>query len=84
MHQRDADEFDCDPNYPGIARSDDLVIAQITCSSGRTVKRKQPLYRRIAEKFSTDPGLRPEDIFIDLVEVAKESWSFGNGNAQYA
>lgn len=84
VSQHDAEEFDYDPNYLGIARSDDLVIVQITCNSGRTVEQKQALYRRIAENFSADPGLRPEDVFINLVEVAKENWSFGNGIAQYA
>ena len=84
VHQHDAEEFDYDPNYLGIARSDDLVIVQITCNGGRTVEQKQALYRGIAEKFSTDPGLRPEDVFINLVEVSKENWSFGNGIAQYA
>ncbi|GAB2537182.1 tautomerase family protein [Rhodanobacter koreensis] len=84
VSQHDADEFDYDPNYLDIARSDDLVIVQITCNSGRTVEQKQALYRGIAENFSTDPGLRSEDVFINLVEVAKENWSFGNGVAQYA
>jgi len=82
VSQHDADEFD--PNYLGIARSNDLVIVQITCNSGRTLEQKQALYRGIAENFSTDPGLRPEDVFINLIEVAKENWSFGNGVAQYA
>ena len=84
VSQHDADEFDYDPNYLGIARSDDLVIVQITCNSGRTVEQKQALYRGIADNFSTDTGLRIEDVLINLVEVAKENWSFGNGIAQYA
>jgi hypothetical protein len=29
-------------------------------------------------------GHRREDVFIGLVEVARENWSFGNGEAQYA
>ena len=84
VDQHDADEFDCDPNYLGIPRSDDLVIVQITCNSGRTVPMKQALYRAVVANLATDPGLRPEDVFINLVEVAKENWSFGNGVAQYA
>ena len=84
VSQHDDAEFDYDPNYLGIARSDDLVIVQITCNSGRTLEQKQALYRRIAGNLSADPGLRPEDVFINLVETAKENWSFGNGVAQYA
>ena len=84
VSQHDADEFDYDPNYLDIARSDDLVIVQITCNGGRTVEQKKALYQGIADNFSNDPGLRTEDVLINLVEVAKENWSFGNGIAQYA
>jgi phenylpyruvate tautomerase PptA (4-oxalocrotonate tautomerase family) len=84
IHQHDAEEFDCDPNYLGIARSDDLVIVQIACNDTRTVAQKQAFYRRVAENLAANPGLRPEDVFINLLETAKENWSFGNGIAQYA
>lgn len=84
IHQHDAGEFDCDPNYLGIARSDDLVIVQVACNDTRTVAQKQAFYRRVADNLAADPGLRPEDVFINLLETAKENWSFGNGIAQYA
>lgn len=84
IHQHDLEEFDCDPHYLGIERSDDLVIVQITCNSGRTVAQKQALYQRLAQKLAADPGLRPQDVFINLLETARENWSFGNGIAQYA
>jgi 4-oxalocrotonate tautomerase len=77
-------EFQFSKTYLDIARSDDLVIIQITANSGRTVDQKKALFARIAELLSQNPGLRREDIFINLVEVAKENWSFGNGIAQYA
>jgi 4-oxalocrotonate tautomerase len=73
-----------DPSYLGIKRSDDIVIIQITLNAGRTVEQKKTLYARIAELLCQDPGLRKEDIIINLVEVPKENWSFGNGEAQYA
>lgn len=84
IHQHDRAEFDCDPHYLDIERSDDLVIVQITCNSGRTVAQKQAFYQRIAQKLADDPGLRPQDVFINLLETARENWSFGNGVAQYA
>jgi 4-oxalocrotonate tautomerase len=77
-------EFQFSKTYLDIARSDDLVIIQITANAGRTVDQKKALFARIAELLSQNPGLRKEDIFINLVEVAKENWSFGNGIAQYA
>ena len=78
------DEFIYDPEYLGIRRSEDLVIIQATISSGRTLEAKRALYRRITEKLGEAVGLRPEDVWINLVEVAKEDWSFGNGIASYA
>jgi 4-oxalocrotonate tautomerase len=79
-----ASEFQFSRNYLDIARSDDLVIIQITANNTRNVEQKKALFARIAELLSQDPGLRTEDVFINLVEVAKENWSFGNGIAQYA
>jgi 4-oxalocrotonate tautomerase len=77
-------EFQFSQTYLDIARSDDLVIIQITANNTRNVAQKKALFARIAELLSLAPGLRKEDIFINLVEVAKENWSFGNGIAQYA
>jgi phenylpyruvate tautomerase PptA (4-oxalocrotonate tautomerase family) len=79
-----AEQFIYDPSYLNISRTDRLVILQITISLGRTAEQKRALYRRIVELLGDRPGIRSEDIFINLVEVAKENWSFGNGIAQYA
>jgi 4-oxalocrotonate tautomerase len=83
ISEHDADDFNYDAQYLGIERSDDLVIVQLTVSNTRSVAQKKTLYRRIVELLSQSPGLRPEDIFINLVEVQPENWSFGNGIAQY-
>ncbi|HEX7920638.1 MAG TPA: tautomerase family protein [Bradyrhizobium sp.] len=83
ISEHDDDDFAYGADYLGIRRSDDLVIIQITISNTRPVAQKQKLYRRIAERLTESPGLRTEDIFINLVEVLPENWSFGNGEAQY-
>jgi 4-oxalocrotonate tautomerase len=77
-------EFQFSKTYMDIARTDDLVILQITVSNTRTIEQKKALFARIVELLSQKPGLRKEDVFINLLEVAKENWSFGNGVAQYA
>lgn len=77
-------DFVYDAQYLGIERSDDLVIVQITMSAGRTLEQKRALYRRIADALARAAGLRPQDVLVSLVEVAKENWSFGNGLASYA
>jgi 4-oxalocrotonate tautomerase len=83
ISEHDGDDFVFGANYLGIERSDDLVIIQLTVSNTRPVTQKQKLYRRIVELLAESPGLRPEDVFINLVEVLPENWSFGHGEAQY-
>jgi 4-oxalocrotonate tautomerase len=73
-----------DPSYLGISRSDSVTMVQITLSAGRTLEVRKALFARIVELLRQSPGVRPEDVFVNLVEVAKENWSFGNGIAQYA
>ena len=82
--EHDAEDFIYDREFLGIARSRDLVIIQITLAFGRSLHLKRSLYRTIAERLGTAAGLRPEDVLINLVEVARENWSFGNGVASYA
>jgi phenylpyruvate tautomerase PptA (4-oxalocrotonate tautomerase family) len=82
--EHDAGDFIFDPHYLNISRSKDLVIIQITMSAGRTLEVRKALYRRMADLLHQEAGLRKEDVFINLVEVAKENWSFGNGEAPYA
>ena len=77
-------DFVYDAQYLNIARTDDLVIIQITLNTGRTTELKKAIYRRIADLLNQEAGIRKEDVLINLVEVAKENWSFGNCEAQYA
>ena len=81
--EHDAENFLFDPEYLGIHRTDDLVIIQITWSEGRSTEQKQALYKAIADGLHEAVGLRREDVFVNLVEVRKENWSFGDGVAQY-
>jgi 4-oxalocrotonate tautomerase len=79
-----AENFVVDLNYLGIERSEQCVIIQITLNAGRTVEIKKNFYRTLADHLGRRAGVRREDVFVSLVEVAKENWSFGNGEAQYA
>jgi 4-oxalocrotonate tautomerase len=81
-HPKTGLQFDRD--YLGIHRSDDCIFLQITLNSGRTVDMKQRFYKAVADGLHEDLKLRKEDVLISLVEVPKENWSFGNGEAQYA
>jgi phenylpyruvate tautomerase PptA (4-oxalocrotonate tautomerase family) len=72
-----------DPTYLGVQRTENIVIVQITMSTGRKPPQKRRLFQRMAEILAENPGLRPQDLMVNLVEVAWENWSFGNGEAQY-
>ena len=83
VSEHDEPDFVYDPHYLGVERSDDLVIIQLTVSNTRNVAQKKALYRRVVEELRQNPGIRAEDVFINLVEVLPANWSFGNGIAQY-
>lgn len=72
-----------DPDYLGVHRSQDCIFIQVTLNGGRTVEMKQAFYKAIADGLHQQLQLRREDVVINLVEVKKEDWSFGNGEAQY-
>ena len=84
INEHDETDFSYSPTYLGIKRSDDLVMIQITANNTRTVEKKKAFFRQLVDNLAADPGVRPEDVFINLVEVLPENWSFGNGVAQYA
>ena len=71
------------PTYLGIRRTASLAIVQIFLNAGRSVEVKQRLYAGIAERVAAATGLRKEDVLVNLVEVAMENWSFGNGAMSY-
>ncbi len=73
-----------DRSYLGIERSADCIFIQVTLNEGRTVEKKRAFYAAIADGLSERLHFRREDVCINLVEVKKENWSFGNGEAQYA
>jgi 4-oxalocrotonate tautomerase len=72
-----------DPQYLGIRRSDSVVFVQIMLSAGRKPQQKRKFFKRVTELLAESPGVKPQDVVINLVEVAWENWSFGNGEAPY-
>jgi 4-oxalocrotonate tautomerase len=69
--------------FLGIDRSDDLVQIQVFWAPGKTVEAKLAMYRKIVERLAINPGVRPEDVLISVIETAADNWSFGNGETQF-
>ena len=70
-------------DFLGVERSGDLVQIQVFWAPGKAVEAKLAMYRKIVERLGKNPGVRPEDVLISVVETAAENWSFGNGEAQF-
>ncbi|MFL6825380.1 MAG: tautomerase family protein [Bradyrhizobium sp.] len=83
ISEHDAANFRYGDAY-GVARSADVVYIQITVFNTRTVDQKKALFHRIAELLGQSPGIRPEDVFVIVLDAAKENWSVGHGLAQFA
>jgi 4-oxalocrotonate tautomerase len=79
-----AEEFNIADSYLGNTYTKDIILIQITLNAGRTVEMKKSFFKRIADDLHAQLNVRREDVVINLVEVAKENWSFGGGVAQYA
>jgi 4-oxalocrotonate tautomerase len=84
IHQVDDTTIIAHPSYGGVNRSSDLIIIKVTLSAGRSVDIKKNLFADIVSRLGKAADVRPDDVLICLIEVAKENWSFGNGKANYA
>ncbi len=82
QHSEDGLLFDRE--YLGIHRTDGCIFIQITLNNGRSIEMKQKFYQAVADGLHEQLKVRREDVLVNLVECAKENWSFGNGEAQYA
>ena len=48
------------------------------------MEQKKALFRRTAELLGENPGIRPEDVFVVVLDAGKDNWSVGHGLAQFA
>jgi len=83
IHEISAADLIWDATYLGRQRTAEVVFIQVFLNVGRTTEIKKALYARIAEELSASPGVRPDDVLVNLVEVSKENWSFGGGVMSY-
>jgi len=84
LAEHPAERLVIDKSYLGIRRTGDCIFIQVTLNEGRSVEMKRAFYQAVADGLHERLQQRREDVFISLVEVKKENWSFGNGEAQYA
>lgn len=80
-HERE--NFSFDPNCLDIERGEGFLIIQVLLNVGRSPEVKQEFYAELAKQLHQQCNIRTEDVFINLIEVTKENWSYGNGIAPF-
>ncbi|WP_230970099.1 tautomerase family protein [Nitrogeniibacter aestuarii] len=58
-------------------RLDRIVFIQITLNLGRSAELKNQFFAELSDSLVATVHLDPQNIYINLVEVARENWSFG-------
>jgi phenylpyruvate tautomerase PptA (4-oxalocrotonate tautomerase family) len=82
--EHQAADFVYSPLSMGVARTADVLIFRVTANRGRSIDQKKAFYARLASLLAERLSILPENVFISLIEVDKENWSFGSGIAQLA
>ena len=82
--EHDAANFRTSTSCYGVSRTEDTVYIQFSVFDTRTAEQKKALFKRTAELLGDNPGVRPENVFINILESAEENWSVGHGIAQFA
>jgi phenylpyruvate tautomerase PptA (4-oxalocrotonate tautomerase family) len=79
VSEYNAEDFFYDRTFNGVARSDRLVVVEITMRRGRSDAMKKALYATIAAELGARAGISPRDVFIFTHENDYSDWSVGNG-----
>lgn len=72
-------EFAYSRTFNGVARSDGVVVVEITLRRGRSDAMKRALYEAIASNLQVMAHLAPADVFIFMHENDYSDWSVGHG-----
>ncbi len=72
-------EFFYDRSFNGIARSESLIVVEITMRRGRSDAMKRDLYAAITRNLEATAAVSPKDVFIFMHENDYSDWSVGNG-----
>lgn len=78
------DELFIDPTFMEMERSKNAMIVTVMLGAHRPTSDKTVLMATITRLLERDVGVSPDDVFIALVPVPNENFSFGRGVAQLA
>lgn len=72
-------QFAFSRSFNGVARSDGVVVVEITLRRGRSDAMKRALYAAIARNLQTMAQIEPSNVFIFMHENDYSDWSVGHG-----
>ncbi|MGW5433875.1 tautomerase family protein [Streptomyces sp. NPDC004059] len=77
-------ELYLDPTFMGMQRSDDAVIITLLLGAHRPLENKRAVAAAINRLVVETLRISPDDVFIALIPVPNENFSFGRGELQLA
>ncbi|MGW1725890.1 tautomerase family protein [Streptomyces sp. NPDC002306] len=77
-------ELFLDPTFMGMQRGDDAMIITVLLGAHRPLEDKRAVASAINKLVVEALGVSPDDIFVALVPVPNENFSFGRGELQLA
>jgi phenylpyruvate tautomerase PptA (4-oxalocrotonate tautomerase family) len=78
------DELFIDPTFMDMNRTANAMIITVLIGAHRPSSDKRALLATITRLLERDVGISPDDVFVALVPVPNENFSFGRGIAQLA
>ncbi|MFD8999559.1 tautomerase family protein [Streptomyces sp. NPDC059582] len=77
-------ELFLDPTFMGMQRSSDAMIITVLLGAHRPLEDKRAVASTINKLVVEALGASPDDIFVALIPVPNENFSFGRGELQLA
>jgi phenylpyruvate tautomerase PptA (4-oxalocrotonate tautomerase family) len=84
ISEHEEDELFIDPTFMEMNRTANAMIVTVLIGAHRPLDDKQKLLAAITRLLYDNVGISPDDVFIALVPVPNENFSFGRGAAQLA
>ncbi|MBD8472063.1 tautomerase family protein [Sphingomonas sp. CFBP 8765] len=67
------------PTYGDVDRSAGAIIISVHIPASRPMSQKRALLKEIVQRLHDNVGIRPDDVFVTLIPLPSENFSFGRG-----
>jgi phenylpyruvate tautomerase PptA (4-oxalocrotonate tautomerase family) len=84
LSEHGEDELFIHPTFMEMNRTENAMIVTVLMGAHRPAADKKALLAAIPRLLEAAVGISPDDVFIALIPVPNENFSFGRGMAQLA